>query len=94
LTTKIIKRFDLLRSHWSGGDLIWLASVKLTKDKILAGFCYFNKGISSQVMELFPDKRKSSSVRIKVYDELIFMEEPRIIQYLELELANDNIIIK
>lgn len=82
-------KFDLLRSHWSNGDKVWLANVhvKNIKGKVLSHFCYFGKGIAQDEILLYPNKERDFSVKIIIPDALIFMDTSRIVQYLIMDLA-------
>lgn len=82
----------MLRSHWTNGDFVWIANAKINKNKLLACFCHFSKGIDQRFVNLYPEKNSDFSIIIEIPEPLIMMSDPRIIQYLSLDLINDNFI--
>lgn len=79
-------KFNLLRSHWTEGDTIWIAEARKLHRKILANFCYFGTGINSNIVEIYADSAKTESIKIVIPQDLILMKTSRIIQYLELQI--------
>lgn len=79
-------KFTLLRSHWTQGDLVWIANATIHRRKLLANFCYFGTGITNSIVQIYPNEQKSNCIKIVLPDELIKMNSSRIVQYLELDL--------
>ena len=85
-TTKLKTKFDLLRSHWTLEDQVWIACSSQHRKKLLANFCYFGPAINTNIVNLYPNKEKSICIKIIIPEELILMNSSHIQQYFELEI--------
>lgn len=86
LLTKQQNQFEILRSHWSEGDLIWIANARRYRQKLLVNFCYFAPAIRQNIVILYPDEAKSQSIKIVIPRELQHQGSARLLTNFELSI--------
>jgi hypothetical protein len=85
---KIQNHFKLLRSHWSDGDIIWIANAKRYRSKLLVNFCYFAPRIRQGIVATYPNSDKSQCIKIILPDEVLHMSGCRVVTNLELQIQS------
>lgn len=86
LIIKQQNQFEILRSHWNEGDLIWIANARRYRQKLLANFCYFAPAIRQNILILYPDDAKCQSIKIVIPRELLHQGSARLLTNFELSI--------
>jgi len=88
LLTKQQNQFEILRSHWSDGDFIWIANARRYRQKLLVNFCYFAPDIRQNIVILYPDEIKSQRIKIVIPRELQHQSSARLLTNFELSIQS------
>ena len=88
LLTKQQNQFEILRSHWSESDFIWIANARRYRQKLLVNFCYFAPDIRQNIVILYPDETKSQSIKIVIPRELQHQGSARLLTNFELSIQS------